>query len=330
MLTRLLASITAGLLFFLPALAQDAAGPLPDTIVWAADGAVMVRVSAGEFLYGYAKTPLELPEFYIDKYEVTCAQFTAFLNAIEQLHDEEENWYLEWPPCPGVEPASDFYYHEYFNRVDDRWVPKPGWEWRPVLNVSRAGALAYAAWAGKRVPMETEWEKAARGADGRSFPWGEKADRDRIFDYTDAHKIGKETQGPRIPVQVVGSLPSGASPYGAMDMFGNAEEWVQPDMRIRPHRTASGRMFVPLAGSPASGDRWLLMGSEYIMGLAFGDKQGKAGFNTREYYYWALHCEHCGLEGYWRGFRCVVSTVDIQAAQWREPTPDDYPPPPGA
>ena len=320
MLTRLLASITAGLLCCLPALAQDAAGHLPDTVVWVADGAVMVRVPAGEFLYGYKKEPFELPEFYVDKYEVTCTQFAAFLNAAGQLHDEEGHWYLEFPPAPGVKPADDHYYHEYFSQVDGRWVPKPGWEWRPVEQVSKAGALAYAAWAGKRVPMETEWEKAARGTDGRSFPWGEETDRDHIFDYGDADRIRKETQGPRIPVQVVGSLPSGASPYGAMDMFGNSEEWVQPDMRIRT-RTEGHRVIVPKPCAPVHADTWLLMGAEY--------EEPLRPFTDIEYYRMAEHAAHCGLEGWWRGFRCVVSAVDIQAAQWREPTPDDYPPPPG-
>ena len=145
----------------------------------------MVFVPPGEFLMGsdapdadHNERPLRrvfLPGFYIDRHEVTNAEFRRF----DSSHT--------FPEC------------------------REDW---PVVKISKERAVAYAAAAGKRLPSTAEWEKAARGTDGRAYPWGDASDAEK------ANMGGRESLMP------VGSYPQGASPYGALDMAGNAWEWV--------------------------------------------------------------------------------------------------------
>ena len=188
---------------------------------------VMIRVSAGTFLMGShdgpdderPQHPVQAAEFSIDRTKITNAQFALFLNAVGPRGPRGENYY-------DIDD-NDARVH----RRDGMWRADPGHEHHPVVEVSWPGALAYCAWAGKRLPTEAEWEKAARGTDGRKYPWGNETP-----DRTRAHFNGGWND-----LRPVGSFPKGASPYGVLDMAGNGWEWVSSLYRPYPYNPADGR-----------------------------------------------------------------------------------------
>lgn len=180
----------------------------------------MVFIPGGAFMMG--ETPRPGPEldrekydgpphtvrvaaFYIDVTEVSNADYSRFLSETRREPPPD------WPSSP----------------------PSATWKALPVSNVSWEDASAYAAWAGKRLPTEDEWEYAARGADGRRYPWGDD------WDGRCARASGLVTSNP----DPVGSHPSCASPFGALDLAGNVWEW-----------TASS--FAPYPGGPEAPDEF--------------------------------------------------------------------------
>ncbi|MEW6094974.1 MAG: SUMF1/EgtB/PvdO family nonheme iron enzyme [bacterium] len=164
----------------------------------------MILIKAGEFLMGspdmvdtQPQRKVYLDAFYLDKYEVTNEQYIKFLNTIGK-HEGYIN--LDSESCK-------------IEKKDGVYVVKSGYEKYPVVEVSWFGANMYANWVGKRLPTEAEWEKAARGTNGRKYPWGNTFDANKCN--TGMRKI-----------MPVGSYPEGRSHYGCYDMAGNAWEWV--------------------------------------------------------------------------------------------------------
>jgi len=175
----------------------------------------MVEVSAGAFIMGtdrsngddYDKPAhrVTLDKYKIDKYPVTNAQYARFVAATNHR-----------PPL--------------------HWVSgkiTPGLELHPVTMVSWYDAASYAQWAGKRLPTEQEWEKAARGLDARRWPWGDNMVVQNLNTY---YSVGSTTS--------VLSYPGGASPYGVMDLAGNVSEWTANDFAAYDGTSANDDVFM--------------------------------------------------------------------------------------
>ncbi|MBW1741737.1 MAG: SUMF1/EgtB/PvdO family nonheme iron enzyme [Deltaproteobacteria bacterium] len=180
------------------------------------EDATEVLVPEGAFIMGSyhyseerpVRLVRELKEFFIDRYPVTNAQFCAFLN--DKGNQQEGG--VEWIALAGGFGGEGCRIKE----DGGRFVIESGFEDHPVINVSWYGARAYAQWSGKRLPTEEEWEKAARGRLGRTYPWGNEFDKDRCN--TGESGICRTT-----PVKDYGV---GRSPCGCYNMAGNVWEWT--------------------------------------------------------------------------------------------------------
>jgi len=209
------------------------------------DGGEMVYVPAGEILMGSEDSDAddnEKPEhivyldaFWIYKYEVTNAQFTEFLNTQGNQEEDGVTWLDASDPDARI------------HQQGGEWVADDGYEDHPVVEVSWYGADTYCQWAGGRLPTEAEWEKAARGTGGSKYPWGDTSPTCNLAKFADC------------PGQTVsvGSYPNGASPYGALDMAGNAWEWCM-DWYAPEYYSRTGNNDNPQG--PMSGDNRILRG----------------------------------------------------------------------
>lgn len=197
----------------------------------------MIKIPAGEFIYQDGQK-VKLPDFWIDEFEVTIADYKEFLDYIAE-HPEEAAKFahpdmpkgksyvpLDWadnnqltPPMPG-----------YYTRAVKwkRFKDVPLNVDSPVFFVDWFDAYAYAKWKGRRLPTEQEWEKAARGTDGRKFPWGNEDNLKFVnsgADYKPNPKEGGDIDSFKKWSPV--NLPEGdKSPYGVRGMAGNVSEWT--------------------------------------------------------------------------------------------------------
>lgn len=204
----------------------------------------MVHVPVGQFAMGSDQGDVDerpqrvvyLDGFEIDKCEVTNVQYSRFLEAVGR--EGPRRW-------PGR------YVHLSFHHPPD-WLGSrypPGEAMYPATGVRWEEAAQYCAWVGERLPTEAEWEKAARGTDGRSYPWG------ALWDPSRANSVD---QGLRY-TRPVGSYTSGASPYGALDMAGNVWEWVWDLYDRRYYGYAPDRN--PMGPASGTGERILRGGA---------------------------------------------------------------------
>jgi formylglycine-generating enzyme required for sulfatase activity/CheY-like chemotaxis protein len=188
----------------------------------------MVLVPDGEFIYqkGIEKT---LPDFWIDKYEVTIAQYEEFLKALAAEPKRARAW--DHPDQPSSKKSHRPGNWEGFldaalsgGEVDQQHVDVNC----PVVNVDWWDAAAYAKWKGRRLPTEEEWEKAARGEDGRIYPWGNEPvgkGANLGDDFDASGKAGGKIDGYN-RMAPAGKNSKDVSPCGANDMAGNVEEWT--------------------------------------------------------------------------------------------------------
>jgi formylglycine-generating enzyme required for sulfatase activity len=178
------------------------------------DGVPMVCIDEGVFPFGPDDQLIWLPAFYIDSTQITNAQYSQFVAATD--HRPPIHWGGKC--CP--EELCD----------------------HPVVNVTHYDASAYAAWAGKLLPTETEWEKAARGPRGFRYPWGNQA--------TPAKCNVREAELER--TTPVGLYRSGASPYGVYDMAGNVWEWCRTETAANRYVLKGGAFTSPFTTAAAS------------------------------------------------------------------------------
>jgi serine/threonine-protein kinase len=178
----------------------------------------MILIPAGAFIMGTdqrlpdegPRHTVNLEAYYIDKYEVTNLQYEKFNNAT------------------GRRSPAHFRNRTYPEGKGDH----------PVTHVTWDDADAYCRWAGKRLPTDQEWEKAARGTDGRMFPWGDDFKVDNANTPVRWKKLG--LFGDTTPV---GAFPAGASPFGLMDMSGNVWEWTASWYKAYPGNTIASESY---------------------------------------------------------------------------------------
>jgi eukaryotic-like serine/threonine-protein kinase len=218
------------------------------TLTREADGMRMVYVPAGEFTMGTDSggsderpaRQVTLDAFWIDTTEITNRLYALCVAA-------------------GACTPPD----RYESQTRPSYYDNPEFAAYPVVYVSALQAEAYCAWAGARLPSEAEWEKAARGTDGRVYPWGDPTPNSGLANLN--RMVGDTTPA--------GSYPAGASPYGALDMAGNVKEWVadwyEADYYLQaPPVNPTG---------PADGSYQVLRGGSWFTSMNIARSTSRAG-----------------------------------------------------
>ena len=258
---------------------------LGSTSISERDGVVLVHIPASEFIMGLTPDQAELflalceeceeddfypsmpaHRVYLDSYwiyltEVTNKMYRLCVSAGE----------CNRPVKSGSQTRSNYY-------------GNPDYDNFPVVFVSWYDAERYCSWAGGRLPTEAEWEKAARGRNGRLFPWGDQAPNTSL---TNTYPYNGDTTK-------VGSYPNGASPYGVLDMVGNVYEWIADWYRLDYYQSSDVRN--PLGPQAGESGRRCVRGGSWGWGVPFASSAFRDWWEP-------------GESGSGVGFRCVKDVV---------------------
>jgi eukaryotic-like serine/threonine-protein kinase len=253
------------------------------------DNAAMVCVPAGAFVMGLqncrdawcqsvaAQGDVNVAAFWIDQYEVTNNQYQQFVADTGFTTGAEDSGgsmvYPNVQPVPGANWRSPQGAGSSIAGKGDN----------PVVQMNFFSAAAYCQWAGGRLPTEAQWEKAARGTDGRMFPWGNDAPNQSLLNAAGQNDGFRYTSP-------VGSFPDGRSPYGLFDMAGNAFEWTRSLLKDYPYKASDGR---EIETQPGNGAVIALRGGGFYADL------GSVGSTLR-----AAQVAQNASDA--TGFRCVV------------------------
>jgi formylglycine-generating enzyme required for sulfatase activity len=257
------------------------------------DGMVQVYVPAGEFTMGaddpdaqtpskpgraYSEIPVHqvtLEAYWIDQYEVTVGQYEQCVNAgaCKVPHLESSGY-----------DGDSAYRPKYYGN--------PEYKDYPVIWISWFYSKDYCTWAGRRLPTEAEWEKAARGTDARKYTWGNDPVNSKFANLCDANCLFPQGNGLYddgwANTAPVGSFPDGASPYGAMDMAGNVWEWTSSLIKDYPYDPNDGREDPTVSG----------------------ERVWRGGSWTNGYWWMRVTLRYRSVDWYWNwnlGFRCAAS-----------------------
>jgi formylglycine-generating enzyme required for sulfatase activity len=226
----------------------------PDRRVHEKTSIELIRIPAGPFLYGSADSNtmadddekpqrlVELPEYWIGRYPVTNAQFARFAQAATYKTTAERegwSWTLRVIESYRTEGADWRHPHGPESSIS-------GKDDHPVVQVSWDDAQAFCDWAGLALPTEEQWEKAARGSDGRLWPWGDVSPTPQLCNFN--RNVGDTTPAGQYS-------PKGDSPYGCADMAGNVREWTASWYRENETRALRGGAWGSVAKLTRAADR---------------------------------------------------------------------------